>query len=157
GALNAVAKDGSHLQLHGGGILRVRRDGSRLSTVVEGTRNIYDVAIDPFMNLFTCDNSNDGDGWNVRLSHMIPTANYGYPSLFKQFAEETMPAMKDYDGGSPTGALFLDEPNPPEPFGSGLYTCQWGWNSVVRHPLMAAGATFDCEKQNFIHIPRPTG
>src|SRR5439155_4186386 len=72
GALNAVAKDGSHLQLHGGGILRVRPDGSRLSTVVEGTRNIYDVAIDPFMNLFTCDNSNDGDGWNVRLSHMIP-------------------------------------------------------------------------------------
>ena len=58
-----------------------------------GTRNIYDVAIDPLMNLFTCDNSNDGDDWNVRLSHMIPTANYGYPSLFRNFSDEMIATM----------------------------------------------------------------
>jgi putative heme-binding domain-containing protein len=157
GALDAVGMDGAHLQLHGGGIVRVRPDGSRLSAVVEGTRNIYDVAIDPQMNLFTCDNSNDGDGWNVRLSHMIPTANYGYPSLFKNFPEECMPTMADYGGGSPTGALYLDEPGLPEPYGTGLYTCQWGWNTVTRHPLKAAGASFAADKQTFIRIPRPTG
>ncbi len=157
GALNAVAKDGSHLQLHGGGIVRVRPDGSQLEEVVRGTRNIYDVALDPFMNIFTCDNTNDGDDWNLRLSHMIPTGQYGYPSLFRNFPNEIMPAMRDFGGGSPTGALFLDEPGLPDDFGYGLYTCQWGWNNVSRHPLKKTGATFSAEKETFLNIPRPTG
>ncbi len=157
GAINAAAKDGSHLQLHGGGILRVRPDGSHLELVVRGTRNIYDVAIDPLMNLLTCDNTNDGDDWNVRLSHMIPTANYGYPTLFRNFSDEMVPTMADYGGGSPTGSIFLDEPGYPNGFGHGFYTCQWGWNTVTRHPLTAVGSSFTPQKEPFIEIPRPTG
>jgi type 1 glutamine amidotransferase/HEAT repeat protein len=157
GALKAIGKDGSELQLHGGGIVRVRTDGSELEQVVQGTRNIYDVAIDPLMNIFTCDNTNDGDDWNVRLSHMIATANYGYPSLFRHFSNEMMPTMVDYGGGSPTGALFLDEPGFPGGFGHGLYTCQWGWNNVTRHSLAAKGASFTAEKEPLISLPRPTG
>ena len=79
GALKAVGRDGTVLQLHGGGIIRVRPDGSELELVVQGTRNIYDVAIDPLLDLFTCDNTNDGDDWNVRLSHMIPTSKLRLP------------------------------------------------------------------------------
>jgi putative heme-binding domain-containing protein len=157
GAEKAIGKDGREVQLYGGGIIRVRLDGSDLEVVVTGTRNTYDVAIDPFMNLFTCDNTNDGDEWNLRLSHMIPTAHYGYPSFYKNFAKEIMPAMNDFGGGSPTGALFLDEPGFPDEFGRGLYTCQWGWNNVSRHPLKRAGATFAAEKETFIRVPRPTG
>lgn len=157
GALKAVGKDGAVLQLHGGGIIRVRPDGSELELVVQGTRNIYDVAIDPLLNLFTCDNTNDGDDWNVRLSHMIPTANYGYPSLFRHFSDEMVPTMADYGGGAPTGAIFLDEPGFPADFGHGLYACQWGWNSVTRHPLKPDGASFKAEKEPFIELPRPTG
>ncbi|MEO7300424.1 MAG: hypothetical protein ABI042_17805 [Verrucomicrobiota bacterium] len=130
---------------------------SRSAITAQGTRNIYDVAIDPLMNIFTCDNTNDGDEWNLRLSHMIQTANYGYPSLFKNFSDEIMPTMKDYGGGSPTGALFVDEPGFPDEFGRSLYTCQWGWNSVMRHPLKKSGATFSADKETFIRIPRPTG
>jgi putative heme-binding domain-containing protein len=157
GALKAVAKDGSELQVMGGGIVRVQPDGSNLELVVQGTRNIYDVAIDPLMNIFTCDNTNDGDDWNVRLSHMIPSAAYGYPSLFKHFSDEIMPAMADYGGGSPTGAVYLDEPGFPDGFGHGLYTCQWGWNNVTRHPLEPNGASFKAKKDSFIDLPRPTG
>jgi putative heme-binding domain-containing protein len=157
GALKAVGKDGTELQVHGGGIVRVRPDGSDLELVVQGTRNIYDVAIDPLMNIFTCDNTNDGDDWNVRLSHMIPTANYGYPSLFRHFSDEMMPTMADYGGGSPTGGIFLDEPGFSDGFGHGLYSCQWGWNNVTRHLLQPDGATFKTEKQPFIDLPRPTG
>ncbi|MDB6122641.1 MAG: heme-binding protein [Pedosphaera sp.] len=157
GATKAVGKDGSELQVHGGGIVRVRPDGSNLELVVQGTRNIYDVAIDPLMNIFTCDNTNDGDDWNVRLSHMIPTASYGYPSLFKHFPDEIMNPLADYGGGSPTGAIFLDEPGFPDGFGYGLYTCQWGWNNVTRHPLESNGASFAAKKESFVNIPRPTG
>ena len=157
GATNAVGKDGTHLQLHGGGILRVRPDGSQLEMVVQGTRNIYDVAIDPFMNLLTCDNTNDGDDWNVRLSHMHATARYGYPSLFRHFSDEMIPTMVDYGGGAPTGSLFLDEPGYPRGLGYGFLTCQWGWNSVNRHPLTPNGSSFTAQKETFLNITRPTG
>ena len=138
GALKAVGKDGREIQVHGGGIVRVRPDGTELEIVVQGTRNIYDVAIDPLMNIFTCDNTNDGDDWNVRLSHMIPTARYGYPSLFRHFSDEMIPTMVDYGGGAPTGSIFLDEPGFPNGLGHGLYTCQWGWNTVDASSAEAA-------------------
>jgi len=157
GALQAVGKDGATIQVHGGGIVRVRPDGTGLEVVARGTRNIYDVAIDPFLDLFTCDNSNDGDDWNVRLSHMIPTANYGYPSLFRNFSDEMIPTLADYGGGAPTGALFLDEPGFPGELGHALYCCQWGWDNVTRHPLQPDGASFKAGKIPFIHLPRPTG
>lgn len=157
GALKAVGKDGTEIQVHGGGIVRVRPDGTDLEIVVQGTRNIYDVAIDPFMDIFTCDNTNDGDDWNVRLSHMIPTANYGYPSLFRHFSDEMIPTMADYGGGAPTGSIFLDEPGFPNGLGHGLYTCQWGWNTVTRHPLKNAGGSFEAQRAPFISLTRPTG
>ena len=86
--------------MHGGGIVRVRPDGKEMEIFSHGTRNIYDVAIDPFMNIFTRDNTNDGGGWNIRFSHHIQSAEYGYPVLFKHFTEEIIPAMIDLGGGS---------------------------------------------------------
>ena len=56
--------------MKGGGIARVRPDGTELELVSRGQRNIYDVAISPLLDLFTRDNTNDGGGWNVRLSHV---------------------------------------------------------------------------------------
>ena len=40
------------------------------------------------MNVFTRDNTNDGDGWNDRLTTSCRRGNYGYPSLFKNFPDE---------------------------------------------------------------------
>jgi putative membrane-bound dehydrogenase-like protein len=157
GFTKAVGKDGKELQLYGGGIVRVRPDGTELEVVVRGTRNIYDVAIDPLMNLFTRDNTNDGDAWDVRLNHDTPLANYGYPSLFVHFPDEILQPLADYGGGSPTGAIFLDEPGFPAEVGRTLLTCEWGRNGVMRHPLKAKGATFTIEQKEFIHLTRPTG
>jgi len=69
GAFQSVGADGTKLTMRGGGIVRVRSDGSGLEVYANGTRNIYDVAIDPVMNIFTRDNTNDGDGWNDRLTY----------------------------------------------------------------------------------------
>ena len=120
-------------------MVRVRTDGTGLEVVSRGQRNIYDVAIDPYLNLFTRDNTNDGDGWDVRLSHVVPTGHLGYPSLFKNFADEIVQPLADYGGGSPTGSLYLQEPGLPEPYGDALYTCEWGREGVFRHPLEANG------------------
>ena len=97
---NAVGTDGTTLSKRGGGVVRVRPDGTELEIYSWGQRNIVDVAIDPYMNIFTRDNTNDGGGWDIRLSHIIQSANYGYPSLYKNFTEEIMPPLADYGGGS---------------------------------------------------------
>ena len=100
GFVDATGTDGKKLTMYGGGIIRVRPDGTELETYATGLRNIYDVAIDPFMNVFTRGNTNDGGGWNMRFIHEIQTGEYGYPRLFKRYTSEIIPALVDVGGGS---------------------------------------------------------
>ena len=65
GCFEATGTDGTKATLYGGGVLRVRPDGSQLSVLLTGTRNIYDVAVDPYLDLFARDNTNDGGGWGT--------------------------------------------------------------------------------------------
>jgi putative heme-binding domain-containing protein len=151
GAPNAVGTDNKPVTLYGGGVMRVRPDGTGLEIIADGLRNIYDVAVSPTLDLFTRDNTNDGGGWNVRLSHIVPSGHYGYPTLFVNFPEDMIPAMVDYGGGSPCGSMFIDEPQM-----SGLFTCDWGRSIVYQHPLKAQGATYTPGEKEYVRIPRPT-
>jgi len=157
GFVSGKGKDGKTVQLRGGGVARVRLDGSDLEIYADGLRNIYDVAVSPLLDGFTRDNTNDGGGWNVRLSHIIGGgAHYGYPSLYKNFADEHVQPLADYGGGSPCGALYIDEPGLPGAFGRGLHTCDWGRGVVYFHPLTSSGAGFKAEQVEFVRIDRPT-
>ncbi len=152
GFVKAQGRDGGSAKLMGGGVARVRPDGSELEVFATGLRNIYDVALSPELDAFTRDNTNDGGGWNVRLSHVIPSGVYGYPSLFQNFADEIVAPLADYGGGSPCGSLFVDEPG----LGRALYTCDWGRSIVYRHSLEPRGAGFKAGQQTFVEMPRPT-
>lgn len=156
GFTEAQGKDGITLSKRGGGVVRVRPDGIEMEVFSWGQRNIYDVAIDPYLNIFTRDNTNDGGGWDVRVSHVMQSANYGYPSLFKNFTEETMPPLADYGGGSGCGSMFLHESRWPKDFGYTLYTCDWGRSEVYRHNLPETPPTFGPHQEVFLKIPRPT-
>lgn len=156
GFIKATGSDGREVQMKGGGIARVRPDGTELELVSRGQRNIYDVAVSPLMDLFTRDNTNDGGGWNVRLSYVPHGAQMGYPSLFLNFPDEIVQPLADYGGGSPCGSLYIDEPALPGELGRSLYTCDWGRSIVYRHPLTASGAGFTAEQESFIEVPRPT-
>jgi glucose/arabinose dehydrogenase len=100
GYVEARAKDGTVIKNRGGGIVRIRPDGTGLEIVSRGQRNIYDVAVTPTLDLFTRDNTNDGGGWNVRLSFVPPSAHMGYPTLFVNFPEDHVQPLNDYGGGS---------------------------------------------------------
>ena len=152
----AVAKDGTTLSKRGGGIVRIRPDGTEMEVYAWGLRNIMDVAIDPYMNVFTRDNTNDGGGWDIRLSHILQSANYGYPSLYKNFTTEIMPPLADYGGGSGCGSMFFQDDRWPVGYRRLLLTCDWGRSEVFSHDLPARGATFAAQQDTFLKLPRPT-
>lgn len=153
---NAVDRSGTKLTMLGGGVVRVRPDGTEMEVYTHGLRNIYDVAIDPFMNIFTRDNTNDGGGWNIRFSHHIQTGEYGYPLLFKNFTEEILPALADLGGGSGTGALFMDDANWPEKYNKVPMMADWGTSMLSIHRVTADGASFLQKNEGFIKLAQIT-
>ncbi|MCX6836994.1 MAG: discoidin domain-containing protein [Verrucomicrobia bacterium] len=157
GFLKATGTDGKTLQHRGGGVIRVRPDGSGLEIYSTGTRNILEVAISPLMDMFARDNTNDGGGWNVRFHHFTGLDDHGYPRLYKNFNDEAIQPLADYGGGSGTGAVYIDEPG----FGvwnNAPFTCDWGSAALWHHQVKSKGATFEETRkpEPFIKMTRPT-
>jgi putative membrane-bound dehydrogenase-like protein len=157
GIKEAKGKDGRRIVQRGGGIARVRPDGMELEVYCTGLRNPFDIAVDPFLNLFTRDNTNDGAGWDTRVSHLIQTGSYGYTQLFANFTDEIMPTLGTFGGGGGTGGLFVQDPRWPERYRNTLFTGDWGRSEVYRHELKPHGPTFDLQQEVFLKIPRATG
>jgi putative membrane-bound dehydrogenase-like protein len=155
GFIKAVGADGKQLQHRGGSVVRVRPDGSNLEIVTVGTRNIYDVALDPFARVYARDNTNDGDGWNTRLHYLPFNANMGYPSLYQNFATEHFPTMHDYGGGSGVGSLWIQDPAWPAGMNDGLFTGDWTTQRIYKHTLTPRGATYEPTQEEFITLLRP--
>ena len=157
GFLKATGTDGKTLQHRGGGVIRVRPDGTGLEIYSTGTRNILEVAISPLMDMFARDNTNDGGGWNVRFHHFNGLDDHGYPRLYKNFNDEAIQPLADYGGGSGTGAVYIDEPG----FGAwnnAPFTCDWGSGALWQHQVKPKGATFEETRkpEPFIKMTRPT-
>jgi putative heme-binding domain-containing protein len=153
---DALDRSGKKMTQLGGGIVRVRPDGTEMEVYTHGLRNIYDVAIDPYMNVFTRDNTNDGGGWNIRFSNQIQSGEYGYPVLFKNFTEEIIPALIDLGGGSGTGSLFLDDPTWPAKYNRVPMMADWGRSQVYVHRLTPDGPTFQQKEEEFIKLSQVT-
>jgi putative membrane-bound dehydrogenase-like protein len=157
GFLKATGTDGRTLQHRGGGVIRVRPDGTGLEIYSTGTRNILEVAISPLMDIFARDNTNDGGGWNVRFHHFTGLDDHGYPRLYKNFNDEAIQPLADYGGGSGCGAVYIDEPG----FGTwnnAPFTCDWGSGALWHHQVKPKGATFEETRkpEPFIKMTRPT-
>jgi putative membrane-bound dehydrogenase-like protein len=142
GIPGAHGTDGRTLQLRGGGVVRVRPDGSGLEVVASGLRNILDVAIDERGEMFTYDNTDDGLGWWTRLTHVVVGGYYGYPWDYHEHQDRMLPCMAEYGGGSPTGGLAYREAAWPAEYQGNLFFCEWGKGALRRFVLEPDGATF---------------
>ncbi|RIW14471.1 heme-binding protein [Algoriphagus lacus] len=149
---DAEDRTGKKLTMLGGGIVRVRPDGTEMEVYTHGTRNIYDVAIDPFMNIYTRGNTNDGGGWNIRFIHHIQSAEYGYPSLFKNFTDEILPALADLGGGSGTGSYFMDDSRWPQKYNQVPMMADWGKSQLYIHRVTMDGPSFTQKDEEFIKL-----
>ena len=156
GYLDAEGTDGNTHTMSQGGIARVRPDGSGLETFVKGTRNVYDVAIDPFMNVISRENTNDGVGWWARSNHYIQSGDYGYPSLYTDFPEDMLPALGEYGSGSGVGSLYLQEPSWPAKYNNYALLADWRKNMIYIHEIYPLGATFSNKVRAFMKSSQVT-
>ena len=156
GFIKAVGTDGKQIQHRGGAVVRVRPDGTNLEIVTVGTRNMYDVAIDPFARVYSRDNTNDGDGWDTRLHYLAPGANMGYPMLYQNFRTEHFPSLADYGPGAGVGGLWIQDPAWPAGYNNTLFTGDWTMQKVYRHTLSPKGTYFDIRQDEFVSMLRPS-
>ena len=158
GFYEATGSDGRKLQVRGGGVVRVRPDGSGLELFSYGTRNILAVPTSPLLDLFGRDNTNDGGGWNVRFHHFSGLDDHGYPRLYLNFPDEIIAPLADYGGGSGCGGMYLHEPGFPAKWNRAPLTCDWGTAGLWKHTVERRGAGFveTSKPERFIQVPRPT-
>jgi putative membrane-bound dehydrogenase-like protein len=146
GIPSATGTDGKKITLRGGGVVRVRPDGTDLEIVADGLRNILSVAMDERGEMFTYDNTDDGLGWWTRFTHVILGGRYGYPWDYTRRPERTLPRMAEYGGGSPCGGLVYREAAWPAPYPGSVFFCEWGKGVLRRFELEEDGATFRVAK-----------
>lgn len=146
--------DGAVVQLKGGGTLRCRPDGTQLEVFSSGTRNHLEPNLDARDNLFTYDNTDDGDGWWTRVTHHIDGGYYGYPYDYHDRPDRFLPRMAEYGGGSPCGALFYKEDAWPEKYRGMGFWAEWGKGKVQAFRFVPKGASFQVGEQIDFMVPQ---
>jgi len=141
GIYGAVGRDGRRVDLHGGGILRLRPDGTELEVYCTGVRNILDVALNSEDELFTYDNT-DEHQWMGRLTHMVDGGFYGYPHDFIPQRPYTLWMMHDFGAGAACGAVAYTEDALPSEYHDNLFLADFGKRQVTRVQIERAGGSF---------------
>lgn len=161
GVFGAVGRDGQRVDLHGGGILRLRPDGTELEVYSTGVRNILDVALNAEDEIFTYDNT-DEQQWMSRLTHTVEGGFYGYPYDFIPRRPYTLWMMADYGGGAATGTLAYNEDALPSEYRGNLFLADFGKRQILRVHVQRAGASYQAVTRQdvFSAVPgdfRPVG
>ena len=158
GFMDAVGTDGRRLQHRGGGVIRIRPDGTGMELFATGTRNILGTPMSPLLDLFARDNTNDGGGWDIRLHHFSGLEDHGYPRLYMHFGDEHVAPLADYGGGSGCGSVYIHEPGFPDAWANAPFTCDWGRAATFHHQVQREGASFReiSQPTPFIKVTRPT-
>ncbi len=142
GIPRGVGRDGKTIQLRGGGVIRIRTDGTGLEVVSTGERNPLSVALSAADEIFTYGNDDDSHRWPNSLTHHIVGGHYGYPHEFLSAPKRCLPILGGQDGGAGAQGLCYDEDGLPAEYRGNLFFCDWGRQEVQRIVLRRNGATF---------------
>jgi putative membrane-bound dehydrogenase-like protein len=136
-------KSGKHLvsaksgPYYAGCSLRVNPDGTDLTVVGYNFRNPYELAVDPFGNIWQTDNDDDGNAW-VRVNYVMEGGNFGYwgpgarkwqedkGSHFHSELPGVVPNLARTGAGAPCGLLVYEGKLLPEKYRGQLIHAEAG-------------------------------
>src|SRR5271166_3981604 len=150
GASRAVGKDGRSIKLAGGGVIRVRPDGTGLEVVSTGERNPRSIALSASGEIFTMCAGDAGKRWPGGLTHHIVDGHYGYPYQFLTAPFRALPLMGGEAGEPGTQGVCDDEDGVPGRYRGSLFVCDWGRQSVVCFEIRRSGGTFAVARQSAV-------
>jgi putative membrane-bound dehydrogenase-like protein len=150
GVYQCKGPDGRTAEIFGGGLLRMRPDGTGLEVYATGTRNHLDVAVTSEDEMFTYDNTDDGHGWWTRVTHMVDGGFYGYPWDYKPRRPYTLWMITDFKGGSPTGAVAYTEDALPPEYRDNVFLSEWGRSQLIRLRVSRDGGTYKIDERQDI-------
>ncbi|WP_435010028.1 HEAT repeat domain-containing protein [Tundrisphaera lichenicola] len=142
GIPQGMARDGSTITMAGGGVIRVRPDGSGLEVVSTGERNPLSVALTASDEIFTFGNDDDSKQWPNSLTHHIVGGHHGYPYEFLNAPDRALPIVAGMMGGAGTQGIAYNEDGLPERYRGNLFFCDWGLQEVHRFRVTPDGGTF---------------
>lgn len=155
GLHGATGTDGSRVDLHTGGIFRLRPDGSQLEIFAHGVRNVLDVALNAEDELFTYDNTDEHE-WMGRFTHMVAAGFYGYPHDFIPRRPETLWMMDDFGAGAACGAFANTEDALPPEYQGNVFLADFGKRQVLRVGVERSGGTYRVVSREDL-FPNPPG
>ncbi len=155
GVPKAQGPDGRKLTLKGGGTLRCKADGTDLEIFSSGTRNHLEANLNARDDVFTYDNTDDGDGWWTRVTHHVDGGYYGYPFDYHDHHDRFLAPMAEYGGGSPCGAAFYEEDAWPESWRGIGFWAEWGKGKVHAFRFAPNGSSYKIAET--IDFARPDG
>ncbi|MHC5539707.1 DUF7133 domain-containing protein, partial [Singulisphaera rosea] len=147
GIPKGVGKDGATIQLFGGGVIRIRPDGTGLEVVSTGERNPLSVALDTTDEIFTYGNDDDSKKWPNSLTHHTMGAHFGYPYQFLAAPWRNLPIVAGQLGGSGTQGICYNEDGLPPSYRGNFFFTDWGLSTVFRYEVERAGGTFALKKK----------
>ncbi len=150
GISRAVGKDGRSIQLAGGGVIRVRPDGSGLEVVSTGERNPRSIVVNATGEVFTLGAGDTGKRWTGGLTHHIEGGHYGYPYQFLTAPFRALPVMGGEAGEPGTQGACYDEDGLPGRYRGNLFVCDRDRQSVVCFEIRRAGGTFAVARQTVV-------
>ncbi len=136
-------EDGKKVVLKGGGTLRCRPDGTGLEVISSGTRNHLEPNLDSRDNIFTWDNTDDGDGWWTRVTHHMDGAYFGYAYDYHKNRHRMLDRIAEYGGGSPCGGVVYKDDVWPAKFRDMAFWAEWGKREVRGFKFVPKGASFE--------------
>ena len=147
GLAGAVGKDGAVVRMRGGGVIRLRPDGSGLEVVSTGDCRPTGLALSATDDVFTFGGAGAAGRWSKGLVHQVSGANYGYPYQFATAAFRTLPVMSKLGEGAAGRGDAYNEAGLPEAYRGNLFFCDPGEQTVYRHELRKAGGSFALAKR----------
>jgi putative heme-binding domain-containing protein len=141
GIPRGVGRDGRTIQLFGGGVIRIRPDGSDLEVVSTGECNPLSVALSATDEIFTYGNDDDSKRWPNSLTHHIVGGHYGFPYQFLTAPYRALPIMTGQVGGVGAQGICYNEDGLPAEYQGNLFFCDWGLQAVVRFEIRKSGGT----------------